>query len=174
MSTNGKPIVGWMTWPDYQMFTNEQPEGGFKWEFLDFKPESNQEDLKDFNTPIFIYKQTLKASPISEEEIESLKAMIKLWEERNLENVSEIERLKEKNSFLMGEKANAMAALDLLGIPMADEIIELKKKLTVAKNSLEMCLNYLEKRGIRYKGTTGRTVVLPSIDEALRQIGEVK
>lgn len=63
-----REIVGWMTWPDYSMMVNEAPEGGFKWEFLDFKPD--HDDLKDFNTPIFIYTQRMLHEPlISEEEI---------------------------------------------------------------------------------------------------------
>jgi hypothetical protein len=54
-----REIVGWMTWPDYQMMVNEAPEGGFQWEFLDFKPTAK--DLKDFNTPIFIYTKKMSA-----------------------------------------------------------------------------------------------------------------
>lgn len=64
-----REIVGWMTWPDYQMMVNEAPEGGFKWEFLDFKPTA--EDIKDFNTPIFIYTKKMSDE---QSEIDRLKA----------------------------------------------------------------------------------------------------
>lgn len=47
--------VGWMKSKpgqnSYGMWINEQPNGGFRWEFLDFKPASHENYSKIFITP---------------------------------------------------------------------------------------------------------------------------
>lgn len=49
---------------DYSMFINEQPEGGFKWEFLDYEPDDKQN-----YSPVYICKENprLKIQELQEE-----------------------------------------------------------------------------------------------------------
>jgi hypothetical protein len=98
-----REFVGWMRAvppkDDYTMFINEQPEGGFGWKFYDFEPAGSE--MSAFK-PIYISLTSRQP------EIDSLLTMIKLWEERNLENIKEIElltnQIKQLESQLLAQK----------------------------------------------------------------------
>ena len=64
---------------DYSMFINEQPEGGFKWSFLDFDPEDevNYKSLIVHNFTLADIEEIEKAITHLKKEIEELKSLIK-------------------------------------------------------------------------------------------------
>jgi len=64
---------------DYSMFINEQPEGGFKWSFLDFDPEDevNYKSLIVHNFTLADIEEIEKVITHLKKEIEELKSLIK-------------------------------------------------------------------------------------------------
>jgi hypothetical protein len=62
----------WMKENDACMFINEAPEGGFSWDFLDYKPDNDQE-----------YRELIVCKP---KEITALKSQIEKLEKRSCED----------------------------------------------------------------------------------------
>ena len=90
---------------DFYMFINEQPQGGFKWTFLDFKPED------DYNyRPIYI-----RLSPAKDH--------IEYWKQKNLDD---------RNLAYEDGKKDAINAImkAIQGLPNAEEAIKLIEDAT--------------------------------------------
>lgn len=56
---------------DFSMFINEQPEGGFKWQFLDYEPED-----KENYSPLIVHNFTLSDIVDIQKELETTKRLL--------------------------------------------------------------------------------------------------
>lgn len=150
---------------DICMFINEYPNGGFKWDFLDYKPE----DIENY-TPIYIYRE----SPLNAYLAEKERADQLAHEFKMLQSGSERQRAENTALKKHVEVLNKLYKyLKELESSRCDELDEMEKQLESAREVIEFWIDF-EDETIKKWGPYGSKEINACIDKARQWLEENK